>query len=111
MHFTQQVTKQELAFQFEQNSIYASLFFSTFIIIPLDQIFGIINNLISRKNEYEADSYSAQKYGHPDKLISALKSLSRSNLSNLNPHPVKVFTEYSHPPLKDRIKALQQISH
>ena len=95
------------AFQVEQKSVYASLFFSTIIIIPLDQFFGVITNIISRKNEYEADAFSAEKFGKPELLIDALKKLSKENLSNLNPHPLKVFTEYSHPPLKDRIQALK----
>jgi len=29
------------------------------------------------------------------------------NLSNLTPHPLKVFLEYSHPPVLERIKALR----
>jgi len=67
---------------------------------------SILSSVLSRKHEYEADAYSAEKYGKPEKLVTALKTLSRDNLSNLTPHPWEVFTEYSHPPLKDRIKAL-----
>ena len=97
------------AFQVSHKSIYASLFFISIIIIPLDQFFSILTNIISRKNEYEADAYSAEKYGKPEILITALKKLSKENLTNLNPHPLKVFTEYSHPPLRDRIKALSTL--
>ena len=42
-----------------------------------------------------------------EKMIEALKKLSVDNLSNLTPHPLKVFLEYSHPPVLERIKALQ----
>ena len=64
-------------------------------------------NLLSRKNEYEADAYARDTYaGEP--LITALKKLSKNNLSNLNPHPVFVFFNYSHPTLLQRIRALNQ---
>jgi hypothetical protein len=41
-------------------------------------------------------------------LIEALKKLSMDNLSNLTPHPLKVFLSYSHPPVLDRIQALRK---
>jgi STE24 endopeptidase len=36
-----------------------------------------------------------------------LKKLSATNLSNLTPHPFFVFLNYSHPPLLQRIQAIQ----
>jgi STE24 endopeptidase len=42
-------------------------------------------------------------------MISALKKLSADNLSNLTPHPVKVFLEYSHPPVLERIRAIRNV--
>jgi hypothetical protein len=44
----------------------------------------------------------------PDEMISALKKLSVDNLSNLTPHPLKVFLQYSNPPVLERIKALRK---
>jgi len=43
-------------------------------------------------------------------MINALKKLSGHNLANLTPHPLKVFLEYSHPPILERIKAIRQIN-
>ena len=43
-------------------------------------------------------------------MIKALKKLSVDSLSNLSPHPLKVFIEYSHPPVLARIKALRNVS-
>ena len=40
-------------------------------------------------------------------MVQALKRLSSDNLSNLTPHPVTVFLEYSHPPLLARIRAIR----
>ncbi|MEQ9006687.1 MAG: M48 family metallopeptidase, partial [Ekhidna sp.] len=73
---------------------------------PISTILGIIGNVISRKNEYEADAYAKETYdGTP--LITGLKKMSADHLSNLTPHPAFVFVHYSHPPLKERVKALE----
>lgn len=73
---------------------------------PISTMIGIIFNIISRKNEYEADKYAATTYdGAP--LAQALKKLSTNNLSNLTPHPWYVFVHYSHPPVLERLKALR----
>lgn len=72
---------------------------------PLSLVIGLIMNIISRKNEFEADDY-AKKTFNGESLISALKKLSVNNLNNLVPHPVYVFFYYSHPPLLQRLQAL-----
>lgn len=96
------------AYQVQNLSVYASLVFIAPLLESVNYIVSIFTSILSRKYEYEADAYSAEKYGKPEKLITALKTLSRDNLSNLTPHSLEVFTEYSHPPLKDRIRALKQ---
>ncbi len=74
---------------------------------PVSAIFGIAGNWLSRRNEFEADRFAAQHY--PAKyLAEALKKLSVKNLSNLRPHPVYVFVNYSHPPLLARLDALKK---
>ena len=72
---------------------------------PFSTVVGLGMNVLSRKNEYQADNF-AKKYGYDDHLISALKKLSRNNLSNLTPHPAYVFFHYSHPTLLQRIRSL-----
>lgn len=72
---------------------------------PVSLITGLFMNLLSRKNEYEADAFAAIHY-QPEELISALKKLSGKNLSNLTPHPVYVWVTYSHPSLYQRVKFL-----
>ncbi|MFK7952073.1 MAG: M48 family metallopeptidase [Ekhidna sp.] len=72
---------------------------------PISSIIGIIGNIISRKNEFEADAYAKETYqGEP--LVTGLKKMSSDHLSNLTPHPAFVFVHYSHPPLKERVGAL-----
>ena len=75
---------------------------------PISFLIGLAMNLWSRKHEFEADHYAKVHQGTPDHLISALKKLSAQNLSNLTPHPLLVFLEYSHPPVLQRIEALRK---
>ncbi len=96
------------AFKMEKTSIYASLFFFGFLYAPVEQILSIFANMLSRKYEYEADTYAAKTYPHPQSMIAALKKLSVENLSNLTPHPLKVFLSYSHPPVLERIRAIKK---
>jgi STE24 endopeptidase len=72
---------------------------------PISEITGLLNNIISRKFEYQADNY-AQTFGLGKSLISGLKKLSKNNLSNLTPHSWYVFIHYSHPTLLQRYKNL-----
>lgn len=97
------------AFKMEHLSVYASLVFFGFLYIPISMFLSVVQNIISRKYEYEADRYSVTTYRHPKEMIEALKKLSVDNLSNLTPHKMKVFLEYSHPPVLDRIKAIKNI--
>ncbi len=74
---------------------------------PFTTILGLGLNVLSRKNEYQADAFAA-KYGLGKDLASGLKKLSVKNLSNLTPHPTYVFVYYSHPPLLKRLEAIEQ---
>ena len=74
---------------------------------PIGTIVGIFMNILSRKNEFEADAY-AKKTFEGSSLELALKKLSVDNLTNLYPHPLYVFIHYSHPPLLKRLEALSK---
>lgn len=73
---------------------------------PLSFILGIFGNILSRKNEYEADNFAKVNYSWLE-LINWLKKLSNNNLSNLMPHRVYEFIHYSHPTVLKRIKELK----
>ena len=77
---------------------------------PISLITGLAMNILSRKNEYQADAFAA-KYFDGNELASALKKLSVNNLSNLRPHPAYVFFHYSHPTLLQRISALKSTNN
>ncbi|MFH1062256.1 MAG: M48 family metallopeptidase [Candidatus Omnitrophota bacterium] len=97
------------AFKMEQTSIYASLVFFGFVYAPINMLFSIFGSILSRKHEYEADRFAVETFNQPDAFIDALKKLTVDNLSNLTPHPAKVFLTYSHPPVLLRIKAIRQM--
>lgn len=72
---------------------------------PVSLFLNIIGNVLSRKYEFQADAF-ASSFGLADALISGLKKISASSLSNLTPHPLYVFFHYSHPTLYQRIKSI-----
>ncbi len=69
--------------------------------------FSPILNVFSRRNEYEADRFSAGLCGG-DSLRSALRKLHVKNLGNLTPHPLYSAFYYSHPTLFERERALEK---
>jgi STE24 endopeptidase len=76
---------------------------------PVSAVTGLLMNIISRRNEFEADDFARQTYSG-SALGEALKKLSVENLSNLYPHPLYVFFHYSHPPLLRRLAAIRAAS-
>ena len=65
-------------------------------------------NILSRKNEYEADKFAKDTY-NGNFLELALKKLSVDSLSNLYPHPLYVFVHYSHPRMRIVNKNIQRM--
>ena len=74
---------------------------------PISMVLGILMNIVSRQNEFAADRFASTKFSG-NSLKEALKKLSVKNLSNLRPHPAVVFVHYSHPPLLERLKAIDK---
>jgi len=94
------------AFKMENVSIYASLLFFSILYSPIELIMSFVGNAISRKHEFEADSFAKTAIGTGKHLIEGLKKLTVTNLGNLTPHKLTVWLSYSHPPVLNRIKAL-----
>lgn len=76
------------------------------ILSPVLLILGLPLNYMSRVFEYQADRYASENYS-PDEIQKALKVLTRENFSNLTPHPLYVKFYYSHPPLVERLNAIE----
>jgi STE24 endopeptidase len=98
------------AFYVRQVSVYAGLVFFGMLYAPLDRFVGLAVQAISRHHEYAADRFAVRTSGSGQALIQALKKLSLHNLSNLQPHPLYVFLNYSHPPLLQRIQAIENLT-
>ncbi len=89
----------------EVGSFHVGIIAFGIIFSPLSTLIGIGMNVLSRKNEFEADAYANDTYSGAA-LASGLKKLTAENLSNLNPHPYLVFVSYSHPPVLKRLEKL-----
>ena len=68
---------------------------------------SLITNAVSRKAEYRADEQAVEE-GYKEPMVSALKKLARENFAHLSPSKINVLLEYSHPPLGDRIAAIEK---
>jgi len=97
------------AFKMDHISVYAGLIFFGLLFAPVKKVLSIFGNISSRKHEFEADAYATEAQGTPDHLIQSLKKLSVDNLTNLTPHPLTVFLDYSHPPMLVRLEALKRL--
>ena len=93
----------------DSTPIYAGFLFFSLLYSPLETLLSVVMNILSRKNEYEADEFAVIGRTNKEDMISALKKLSKDNLSNLTPHKWYVFMNYSHPPVIERIKAINLI--
>ena len=95
-----------LALGAEHGSFHVGMIAFGIIFSPISTVVGIAMNVLSRKNEFEADAYAKETYkGEP--LASGLKKLTAENLGNLKPHPAYVFVHYSHPPVLKRLERLE----
>jgi STE24 endopeptidase len=89
-----------------QMAIHLNLLAFGILYSPISHFVGVFMNILSRKNEFEADAFAKETYNGTF-LQQALKKLSVDNLSNLFPHPAYVFMNYSHPPLLKRLAAME----
>lgn len=68
-----------------------------------------ITNFISRKFEYEADTYAVKSTNKKEAFISTLNKLNEQNLGDKNPHPFIEWYFYSHPSIEKRISFINSL--
>lgn len=73
----------------------------------LQPLTGLVMNASSRRAEYRADRQAVSE-GYGEAMVTALKKLARENFAHLSPARIDVVLEYSHPPLSDRIEAIER---
>ncbi len=98
------------AFYIAEPATYTGLLFFSMLYSPIEFILSLFLNMLSRKNEYEADRFAVKAVKGAETMVTALKKLAAHNLSNLSPHAIHVFLNASHPPLLERIRAIRAAS-
>ena len=94
------------AFGFESvNYGFASLLIGIGIGL-IQPLTGIVTSAYSRRAEYRADR-QAVKEGYGPAMITGLKKLARENFAHLAPARALVILQYSHPPMSERIAAIE----
>ena len=73
---------------------------------PAMYVFMPLINGLYKKNEYEADNYAAS-LGYKTDMVSALKTLAKENKAFPFASKIKIFFDYTHPPITERIKRLE----
>ena len=90
----------------EIQSFHLSILAFFIIFSPLSFALDLVTNSISRRNEYEADQFAKRTYsGEP--LKNGLIKIATDSLANLSPHPLAVKIYATHPPLLERLTALE----
>ncbi len=101
------VPELHAAFGFEKVN-YGFAYIVLGVVLGLAQpLTGMLMNAYSRYAEYRADR-QAVKEGYGAALVSGLKMLAKENFSHLAPSKLLVVLEYSHPPLSERIEAIEK---
>jgi len=76
-----------------------------FLYSPVDSAISFINNMISRRYEFQADAF-ARNLGYASSLASGLIKLQLKNLGTMNPDWLFSMYHRSHPELVERLNAI-----
>ncbi len=90
------------------NFAFAIAALSGVLLSPVMAVLQIPAAVFGRRYEYRADRMAAE-LGYGEAMVSVLKKLARDNFSDLNPHPVIVALEHSHPTVGARIEAIRKV--
>ncbi|MDP6180609.1 MAG: M48 family metallopeptidase, partial [Desulfatiglandales bacterium] len=96
-------------FGFSLMPAYAGLLLVAVLWEPVGFFLSPIAMAVSRRFEREADCHVFMALRTTEPLRSALKKMARDNLSNLRPHPLYAWFNYSHPSLLERVKRLEKM--
>ena len=94
------------AFGVREISPHVGLVLFSILLEPVSKVLGVLANAWSRRHEFEADAYAANVTGDGAALGEALKKMTADHLSHPSPAPLRVWLDYSHPPLLQRLEAL-----
>ncbi|CAN7009482.1 CAAX prenyl protease 1 homolog isoform X2 [Brassica rapa] len=93
------------SFGFDTQPVLIGLIIFQHTVIPLQHLVSFGLNLVSRAFEFQADAF-AVNLGYAKDLRPALVKLQEENLSAMNTDPLYSAYHYSHPPLVERLRAI-----
>lgn len=96
------------AFGFAASSKHIAFLLFSLVSEPLMFFLSPLFSMLSRRYEYQADRFAVDLVKTAESLKSALMTLSVKSLSNLVPHPLYSFFNYSHPTLSERLPAMEK---
>jgi STE24 endopeptidase len=97
------------AFGMERATAHGLLVILAFCSGPFTFMLTPIFTSWSRRHEYQADRFAAERGGFPGELKHALIKLGRDNKTNLTPNRLYSFFHYSHPTLAERVEFLTRL--
>jgi STE24 endopeptidase len=95
------------AFGVREISPHVGLVLFSILLEPVSKALGVLAHAWSRRHEFEADAYAAKVTGNGAALGEALKKMTSDHLSHPSPAALRVWLDYSHPPLARRLEALR----
>jgi STE24 endopeptidase len=95
------------SFGFDTQPVLIGLILFQHTVIPLQHLVSFGLNLVSRAFEFQADAF-AKKLGYAAPLRAGLVKLQEENLSAMNTDPWYSAYHYSHPPLVERLAAIDK---
>lgn len=95
-------------FNIPQGAVYAGLLLAGIVISPINSLTSPIENYFSIQDEREADEFAVDVMGEGKTMVEALYRLVGENLSNPYPHPLYAAFNYTHPPIPDRVRYIEE---
>lgn len=94
------------AFGVPNISPHVGLVLFSILLEPVSKLLSVVMNAWSRRHEFEADAYAVKVTGDAEPLASALTRMTADHLSHPTPASLRVWLDYSHPPLLQRLRAM-----
>lgn len=88
-------------------SPHVGLVLFSILLEPVSKLLSVVMNAWSRRHEFEADAYAVKVTGDAEPLASALTRMTADHLSHPTPASLRVWLDYSHPPLLQRLRAIR----
>ncbi|KAL6565953.1 CAAX prenyl protease 1 [Orobanche hederae] len=95
------------SFGFNTQPVFIGLYIFERTVMPLSHLVNFLFNLVSRAFEFQADAF-AKKLGYAAPLKAGLIKLQEENLSAMNTDTWYSAYHYSHPPLVERLAAIDE---